>query len=152
MACCATLVFLALPPVPAGSRGRSPRSVGVGIGHNAVHPGSPGSGGEPQRSIARIWNETLLDAIRLDRPKPPVHARNLFHMSLAMWDAWAAYDDVAIGYVSTDKYDAAPMGTMTAMPRMRMNRNVCSYSIVMLLRPITSKSAARFLRRSAFFC
>jgi hypothetical protein len=37
-----------------------------------------------------VWNETLLDAIRIDRPKPPAHARNLFHSSAAMWDAWAA--------------------------------------------------------------
>ena len=25
-------------------------------------------------------------------PNPPVHARNLFHTSAAMWDAWAAGD------------------------------------------------------------
>ena len=56
-----------------------------------------------QHSVARIWNEQLLDAIRTDRPKPPVHARNLFHLSVAMWDAWAAYDAVARGYVSTEK-------------------------------------------------
>ena len=58
---------------------------------------------DPEHSVARIWDETLLDAIRLDLPKPPVHARNLFHLSVAMWDAWAAYDDRAIGYVSTGK-------------------------------------------------
>ncbi|MDH3307602.1 MAG: hypothetical protein OEO77_08820, partial [Acidimicrobiia bacterium] len=49
-------------------------------------------------SVARIWNETLLDAIRRDFPAPTVHARNLFHMSTAMWDAWAAYDPTASGY------------------------------------------------------
>jgi hypothetical protein len=43
-------------------------------------------------SIARVWDEALLDAIRLDRPRPPVHARNLYHTSVAMYDAWAAYD------------------------------------------------------------
>ena len=30
-------------------------------------------------------------------PNPPVHARNLFHLSAAMWDAWAAYDPTAGG-------------------------------------------------------
>lgn len=50
-------------------------------------------------SVARIWNEQNLDAIRIDFPHPPVHARNLFHTSAAMWDAWAAYDDVALGYL-----------------------------------------------------
>ncbi len=45
-----------------------------------------------QESAARYWNEQLLDAIRLDRPRPPIHARNLYHTSVAMYDAWAAYD------------------------------------------------------------
>ena len=45
------------------------------------------------QSVARRWNEQLLDAIRRDTPAPTVHARNLFHTSAAMWDAWAAYDD-----------------------------------------------------------
>ncbi len=49
------------------------------------------------RSVARIWDEALLDAIRRDFPAPTVHARNLFHVSAAMWDAWAAYDPVADG-------------------------------------------------------
>ena len=42
-------------------------------------------------SIAREWNEALLAAIRLDTARPTVHARNLFHLSAVMWDAWAAY-------------------------------------------------------------
>jgi hypothetical protein len=44
------------------------------------------------KSIARRWDEQALAAIRLDLPRPTVHARNLFHLSAAMWDAWAAYD------------------------------------------------------------
>ena len=43
-------------------------------------------------SAARVWDEAALDAIRRDLPRPTVHARNLFHMSAGMWDAWAAYD------------------------------------------------------------
>ena len=50
-----------------------------------------------QGSIARRWDEQALAAIRLDLPRPPVHARNLFHFSAAMWDAWAAYDKTATG-------------------------------------------------------
>ena len=46
-------------------------------------------------SIARIWDEQLLDAIRNDTARPTVHARNLYHLSTAMYDAWAAYDTVA---------------------------------------------------------
>lgn len=44
-----------------------------------------------QHSVARKWNDALLTAIRNDLARPPVHARNLFHVSAAMWDAWAAY-------------------------------------------------------------
>ncbi len=57
----------------------------------------------PEGSIARRWNELLLDSIRRDIPKPGVHARNLFHTSLAMYDAWAAYDPVADGLAFTEK-------------------------------------------------
>lgn len=44
-------------------------------------------------SVARQWNEMLLDAIRNDYARPTVHARNLYHISSAMYDSWAAYDD-----------------------------------------------------------
>ncbi len=49
----------------------------------------------PPQSVARQWNEELLGAIRIDFARPTVHARNLYHVSVAMWDAWAAYDAVA---------------------------------------------------------
>ncbi len=48
-----------------------------------------------QHSSARWWNEALLDAIRKDVPNPPVHARNLYSLSSAMWDAYWAYEDGA---------------------------------------------------------
>lgn len=51
-----------------------------------------------QQSVARQWNEVLLEAIREDYARPTVHARNLFHVSAAMYDAWAAYDDYADTY------------------------------------------------------
>ncbi len=54
-------------------------------------------------SVARVWNEQILDAIRLDVPRPTVHARNLFHLSTAMYDAWAAYDSTAKQYL-TEEY------------------------------------------------
>lgn len=55
------------------------------------------------KSIARRWDEQALAAIRLDLPRPTVHARNLFHTSAAMWDAWAAYDKVASGVFLREK-------------------------------------------------
>src|SRR3989442_2584304 len=58
-------------------------------------------------SFARRWDESLLSAIRRALPNPPVHARNLFHLSVAMWDAWATYDPTASGYVFKQKLNAA---------------------------------------------
>ncbi len=67
------------------------------------------SGCEPQdlsgQSVARVWDETILGLIRQVIPAPTVHARNLFHMSAAMWDAWAAYDPTADGYFITEKHE-----------------------------------------------
>ncbi|NND73040.1 MAG: T9SS type A sorting domain-containing protein [Rhodothermales bacterium] len=54
---------------------------------------------EAQHSVARQWNEALLDAIRIDTPRPTVHSRNLFHSSVAMYDAWSAYDGTALPYM-----------------------------------------------------
>ena len=44
-------------------------------------------------SVARQWNELLLESIRNDFARPTVHARNLFHTSAAMWDAWSCFED-----------------------------------------------------------
>lgn len=42
-------------------------------------------------SVARKWNEALLEAIRNDFARPTVHARNLFHLSSGMYDLWVVY-------------------------------------------------------------
>lgn len=57
-------------------------------------------------SVAQQWNEALLDAIRIDFPAPTVHARNLYHMSAAMYDAWASFDGVASGHFYNTKHTA----------------------------------------------
>ena len=51
-----------------------------------------------QQTAARQWNEVLLDAIRSDFARPTVHARNLFHTSIALYDSWAIYDPIAQTY------------------------------------------------------
>ena len=50
-------------------------------------------------SIARLWNEVLLEAIRNDYARPTVHARNLFHSSIAMYDIWSIFDSQARSYL-----------------------------------------------------
>jgi hypothetical protein len=84
----------------------------LGIGLVAVRPWAttpacPPIADHPDWSVARRWDEALLDAIRRALPAPTVHARNLFHTSAAMWDAWAAYDPKATGYFVKEKQSAS---------------------------------------------
>ena len=73
---------------------------------------------DPSKSVARLWNEAVLDAIRRDSPAPTVHARNLFHVSAAMWDAWAAYDAVADQVFHTER---ATAGNVASARRKAMS-------------------------------
>jgi len=63
----------------------------------------------PSQSIARDWDEQILAAIRIDTPHPPAQARNLFSLSVCMYDAWAAYDNTAVGFVYRGKHTAEDM-------------------------------------------
>ena len=77
-----------------GSGGGGGPGGGVGIGvPPTVTP-------EPQGPVvARQWTDLLLEAIRNDYARPTVHARNLFHVSAAMYDAWAVHSDTAATYL-----------------------------------------------------
>jgi hypothetical protein len=52
-----------------------------------------------QHSIAREWSEALHKTMQEDLARPTVQARNIFHFSLALYDAWAAYDNEAQPYL-----------------------------------------------------
>ena len=78
-------------------------SLYISILVSALFPISPAQAAD-QGSIARQWNEQLLWAIRLDSARPTVHARNLYHFSVAMWDTWAAFDVDAIGVLHNEHY------------------------------------------------
>jgi hypothetical protein len=56
------------------------------------------------RSIAHQWDETLLDAIRRDTPRPTTHARNLFHLSALMWDVWRAYGGGGTAFLTNESH------------------------------------------------
>ncbi|MFC0016179.1 vanadium-dependent haloperoxidase [Roseibacillus persicicus] len=79
-------------------------------------------------TIARDWNEENLAAIRTAFPDPPVHARNLFHLSVALYDAWAAYDSTAVGYVHRE-VAPVPEGSTLADAR----REAISYAAYRIL-------------------
>ncbi len=52
----------------------------------------PGAAADAAFSVARRWNDVLLQAIRNDYARPTVHARNLFHLSAAMYDLWSVLE------------------------------------------------------------
>ena len=56
---------------------------------------APSSVQAQDHSVAHEWNEVMLEAIRDDFARPTIHARNLYHTSVVMYDAWAVYDDQA---------------------------------------------------------
>ena len=90
-------------------------------------------------SIARVWNERALAAIRVDTPHPPAQARNYFSYSICMYDAWAAYDPAAVGYIYRGKH------TATDLPAARSN--AISYAVYRMMkeRHAFSKTAATSL-------
>ncbi len=70
-------------PSPDDSPAEPPLATpGVGVDAKDVAP-----------SVARQWSEVLLEGVRNDFARPTVHARNLFHISAAMYDAWAELSD-----------------------------------------------------------
>ncbi len=97
------------------------------------------STGMASQSIARLWDERALAAIRVDTPHPPAQARNYFSLSVCMYDAWAAYDPVAVGYVYRGKHTAADLAAA--------RREAISYAAWRLLRErhVYSRTAATTL-------
>ena len=95
----------------------------------AILIGSPAAHADP--SAAREWNEQTLAAIRINLPNPPAHARNLHHTAVAMYDAWAAYDTTAVGYIYNEKISPLPIGS-AAIEAAR--REAISYAAYRVLR------------------
>src|SRR6266536_4732568 len=78
------------------------------------------------RSIARDWDEQCLSAVRIDTPHPPAQARNLFSLSVCLYDAWAAYTNGPVGYVYRAKHTAPDVAAA--------RREAISYAAYGLLR------------------
>jgi hypothetical protein len=86
----------------------------------------PLSAGPVEHSVARQWNDELLDAIRTDFARPTVHARNLYHTAAAMWDAWAAFDSNAHAVLHDE--------TMTAPDLQAAREEAISHAAYRLLK------------------
>jgi hypothetical protein len=54
-------------------------------------------GSRPADSVVLRWNEAFLQAVRDSRLGPPMVARALAVAHTCIYDAWAAYDDKAVG-------------------------------------------------------
>jgi hypothetical protein len=78
-------------------------------------------------TAARLWNEELLHAISIDTARPTVHARNLFSLSTAMYDAWAAYDTTANQFIHQEK--VAVGGDVTAARDMAIS--YAAYNVIL---------------------
>jgi hypothetical protein len=105
------------------------------------------------QSVARQWNEALIAAIRIDLARPPVQARNLFHFSIAAYDSWAAYDNVARPYLLGHHVGGyfCPFNGIAPPADIQAARNMTiSYACYRLLRyryqtsPGAAASLARF--------
>ncbi len=90
-----------------------------------------------QHSVARQWNEVLLEAIRNDFARPTVHARNLFHTSVLIYDAWATYDPVASPYFIGNDFNGyrCSWGSVNAVSDIKAaQEEAISYAAYRLLR------------------
>lgn len=65
-------------------------------GRPVLHLSSVDPAGSPVNEVL-MWNGTALAAVSAGTLGPPMVARALAIVHTAMYDAWAAYDDVAIG-------------------------------------------------------
>ncbi len=88
------------------------------------------------QSVAREWNEVLLNAIRSDFARPTIHARNLFHSSVLMYDAWAIFntqaETVFLGKSFND-YNCEFTGVSTPTNSDNATHEIISYAMLRLL-------------------
>ena len=87
-------------------------------------------------SIARIWNEQVLSAIRLDYARPTVHARNLYHTSIAMYDSWSIFDDTADTYLlgkTIDGFHCPYINNIEPEDKNEARKEVISYAMYRII-------------------
>jgi len=94
-------------------------------------------------SVARAWNEVLLDAIRKDFPAPTIHSRNLYHVSVAIWDAFWAFEEDGWSQ-ATPAFHKEEVNSSSYTPdRPSAQREAISYAPYRILRQRHEKSVGR---------
>jgi len=105
-----------------------------------------------EHTIAREWNELILDAVRNDRARPTVTARNLWHMSVIMYDCWAVYDEGGADtyFLGKENYgwDCPFDGVPTPMNVDSARHEAISYGIYWYLRQRYRTSPGFFIMLS----
>ncbi len=98
-------------------------------------------------SVAREWNRLYLFAIRHDFARPVVHARNLYHSSAAMYDAWSLVNgsgaralvrDTLALPAYADRQAAAEEAISYAAYRVLLHRYANAPSVVNIRREATA--------------
>ena len=99
----------------------------------------------PQRQVARaaadsvvlVWNEEALESVRKLPPGPTVTARALAMVHTAIYDAWAAYDPVAVD--TRQRLRATPALRQPAAERTQANKeravSFAAYTVLVDLFP-----------------
>ena len=88
------------------------------------------------QSVARQWNEEVLNGIRNDYARPVVHARNLFHSSVIMYDLWAVFNKQADTYFlgkNIGGFECPFDGFQTNEPTLEAQRKAISFGIYRFL-------------------
>ncbi len=75
------------PPSPGSGMPKGPKSL---FNFNQWGP-------SPSDNVVLKWDEQTLAEVRATKPGPTVVARALAEVHTAMYDAWAAYDTIAVG-------------------------------------------------------
>lgn len=100
----------------------------------SLSPAVAHSQSQSQHSAAREWNQALLFAIRRDFARPTVHARNLFHISATLFDAWAVYQpDTStyfLGRLQANGFDCGLTETMREAFQSAANDQVVEQQMI----------------------
>lgn len=90
-----------------------------------------------QQSVARRWNEAMLQCIRKDFARPTIHARNIFHISASMYDAWSAYDTSATSFLlgkTVGLYTCPFNGIIQPVDRVAAQKEAVSFAAYRMIR------------------
>lgn len=90
-----------------------------------------------EMTVAMKWSEMQLNCIRRDAARPTIQARNLYHASIVMYDAWAIFDNdskpVLIGN-TLGNYTAPFNGITPPMNAQAAQEEAISYAMYRFLR------------------